>query len=38
MKIAFRLSDTIATNIFNQISVEGLIRDMEEEKTMRLLK
>ena len=34
------LLDTIVTNInlFNQISVERLIRDIEEEKTMRLLK
>ena len=40
MKIVFMLLDTIVTNInlFNQISVERLIRDIEEEKTMRLLK
>jgi len=37
------LSDTIATNsfnqnIFNQISIERLIRDVEEKEMMRLLK
>ena len=34
------LLDTIVTNInlFNQISVERLIRDIEEKETMRLLK
>jgi len=30
------LSDTIATNIFNQISIEGLIRDMGEEEVIKL--
>ena len=39
----FLLLDTMATNsfnqnIFNQISVERLIRDVEEEEMMRLLK
>ena len=38
MEIAFRLSDTMAINIFDQISVKELIRDVEEEKAMRLLK
>ena len=38
MEIAFRLSDTMAINIFDQISVKELIRDIEEEKAMRLLK
>ena len=40
MKIVFMLLDTIVTNInlFNQISVERLIRDIEEKETMRLLK
>jgi len=27
----------MATNIFNQISIEGLIRDVREEKAMKLL-
>jgi len=30
------LSDTIAINIFNQISIEGLIRDMGEEEVIKL--
>ena len=30
------MSDTIATNIFNQISIEGLIRDMGEEEVIKL--
>ena len=39
----FQLSDTITTNsfdpeIFNQVNVEGLIRDVGEEEVMRLLK
>ena len=38
MEIAFRLSDTMVTNIFDQISVKELIRDVGEEKSMRLLK
>ena len=38
MEIAFRLLDTMAINIFDQISVKELIRDIEEEKAMRLLK
>ena len=42
-KYYFLLSDTIATNsfnqnIFNQISIERLIRDVEEKEMMRLLK
>ena len=37
------MSDTITTNsfnpeIFNQVNVEGLIRDVGEEEVMRLLK
>jgi len=31
------LLDAIATNIFNQISIERLIRDVREEKAMKLL-
>jgi len=31
------LSDAIATNIFDQISIEGLIRDVREEEAMKLL-
>ena len=40
MKIVFMLLDIIVTNInlFNQISVKRLIRDIEEKETMRLLK
>jgi len=38
VEIAFRLLDTMAINIFDQISVKELIRDVEEEKAMRLLK
>ena len=39
----FQLLDTITTNsfnpeIFNQVNVEGLIRDVGEEEVMRLLK
>ena len=35
-----KLSDAIATSIvdISQISMEGLIRDVKEEKAMRLLK
>ena len=29
--------DAIATNIFDQISIEGLIRDVREEEAMKLL-
>ena len=41
--IIFGLSNSIATDIFNQnifdqISVEGLIRDIGEEEAIRLLK
>lgn len=38
MEITFRLLDTIATNIFSQINIEELIRDMGEKEVMRLLK
>ena len=31
------MSDAIATNIFDQISIEGLIRDVREEEAMKLL-
>ena len=42
-RYCFQLSDTITTNsfnpeIFNQVNVEGLIRDVGEEEVMRLLK
>jgi len=41
--IIFELSDNIATNsfnseIFNQVNVKELIRDVEEEEVIRLLK
>jgi len=38
VEIAFRLLDTMTTNIFAQINIEELIRDMEEKEVMRLLK
>ena len=38
--IIFELSDAMATSIvdLSQINMEGLIRDIEEEEVMRLLK
>jgi len=38
VEITFRLLDTMATNIFGQINIKELIRDMGEKEVMRLLK
>ena len=35
--IVFQLSNAIVINIFNQISIEILIRNVKEKKAMRLL-